>query len=426
MRFHDGHELTSADVVYTFRSLSIPAFVSPRKGAYRYAESVEARDRYTVVFQLKEPFGSFPVNLVMPQSCRTAPARRSPTIPSAPGPIGSCAMSVDDRVELAPFDGLLRRRAAKRRPRVQGDPRRHHARASSCARARWTSSSTTWRPTSCISSSRIRGCRRSSAGRGLSVRRAQPARSDPEGRARPPGARATRSIARRSSSICAAAGGTRPSGMLPPRLVGVRARRCQPSTTIRRRRGRCSTRPAIRIRTATAPRTRLHLTLKISEHSSSTGCRRRSSSRTCARSASTLDVRTLRVRDAVRRRAEAATSSCTRCSGSAARRPIPTSCGGCSIRTRCRPPASTADISGRSRGRAARRGGADNRRRRRGAGCSATRSEPSRSRPRTSAFGRRSTTSSASERSTACASRRSRTIGSSRTSRAVPRRRTLP
>ena len=42
----------------------------------------------------------------------------------------------------------------------------------------------------------------------------------------------------------------------------------------------------------------------------------------------------LRVRDAVRGRAEAATSSCSRCSGSACR--IPTCCGACSTRSRCR------------------------------------------------------------------------------------------
>ncbi len=31
VRFHDGHELTAADVVYTFRSLLAPGFVSPLK-----------------------------------------------------------------------------------------------------------------------------------------------------------------------------------------------------------------------------------------------------------------------------------------------------------------------------------------------------------------------------------------------------------
>src|SRR5262245_28991026 len=32
VRFHDGHELTSADVVFTFGSFLDPDFISPRKG----------------------------------------------------------------------------------------------------------------------------------------------------------------------------------------------------------------------------------------------------------------------------------------------------------------------------------------------------------------------------------------------------------
>src|SRR5687767_8674585 len=55
--FHDGHELTSTDVVYTFTSLMAPEFISPRKGAYRLVESITALDNYSVQFKLKEPFG---------------------------------------------------------------------------------------------------------------------------------------------------------------------------------------------------------------------------------------------------------------------------------------------------------------------------------------------------------------------------------
>src|SRR5262245_5060378 len=55
VRFHDGHELTSADVVYTFKSLLDPSFVSPRKGAFRMVRSIDAVDRFTVAFTLKEP-----------------------------------------------------------------------------------------------------------------------------------------------------------------------------------------------------------------------------------------------------------------------------------------------------------------------------------------------------------------------------------
>ena len=66
MRFHDGRELTSKDVVYTFRSFLDPGFVSARKGAYRQLASVTALDDYRVEFKLTEPFGSFRIQLVMP------------------------------------------------------------------------------------------------------------------------------------------------------------------------------------------------------------------------------------------------------------------------------------------------------------------------------------------------------------------------
>jgi peptide/nickel transport system substrate-binding protein len=104
VRFHDGHELTSADVVYTFRSLLEPAFVSPLKGAYRMVRSVEARDRYTVVFSLKEPFTTFPANLVLPP---IAPDGAGPSFrehPIGTGPYRFVSYAVDDRLELAPFD----------------------------------------------------------------------------------------------------------------------------------------------------------------------------------------------------------------------------------------------------------------------------------------------------------------------------------
>lgn len=103
VKFHDGHELTSADVVFTFRGFLDPAFISPRKGAYRLLKSVDARGRYMVVFTLKEPFGSFPVNLVMP----IVPDGAGPAFrehPVGTGPYRFVRYLVDDRVELAPFD----------------------------------------------------------------------------------------------------------------------------------------------------------------------------------------------------------------------------------------------------------------------------------------------------------------------------------
>jgi peptide/nickel transport system substrate-binding protein len=110
VRFHDGHELTSADVVYTFRSLLDPAFVSPYKGAFRLLESIEARDRYTVVFTLKAPFGSFPVNLVLPQIVPDGAGGSIRTHPIGTGPYRFINYVVDDHLELAAFDAHFRGR----------------------------------------------------------------------------------------------------------------------------------------------------------------------------------------------------------------------------------------------------------------------------------------------------------------------------
>lgn len=100
VRFHDGHELTSRDVVHTFSAFLDPDFVSGRKGAYTLLDSVQARDRYTVEFRLKEPFASFPVNLVMP----IVPDGAGPGLrerPDGTGPYRFVAFVPDDRVVLS-------------------------------------------------------------------------------------------------------------------------------------------------------------------------------------------------------------------------------------------------------------------------------------------------------------------------------------
>src|SRR5262245_54446636 len=64
VRFHDGRELTSRDVVYTFRSVLDPALSSPFRGAYKLVRSITALDDLTVEFKLSEPFAAFPTQLV--------------------------------------------------------------------------------------------------------------------------------------------------------------------------------------------------------------------------------------------------------------------------------------------------------------------------------------------------------------------------
>ena len=106
VHFHDGHELTSADVVYTFRSFLDPNFVSPRKGGYGELKSIEAADRYTVVFTLHQPFMTFPINLVMPiipDGAGASPGRN----PVGTGPYRFSRYAADDRIELVPFEGYF-------------------------------------------------------------------------------------------------------------------------------------------------------------------------------------------------------------------------------------------------------------------------------------------------------------------------------
>jgi peptide/nickel transport system substrate-binding protein len=102
VHFHDGRELTSADVAFTFGRFLDPTYVSGRKGAYKMVSSVEVIDRYTVAFHLNAASGSFPVNLVM----GIVPAGTGPE--AARQPVGSGPYKIrefvaDDHVTLAAF-----------------------------------------------------------------------------------------------------------------------------------------------------------------------------------------------------------------------------------------------------------------------------------------------------------------------------------
>lgn len=63
--FHDGVELTSEDVAYTYDTLRDPEFGSPLIGPYRIIERIETPDRYTVEFHLREPSAAFLTNLIL-------------------------------------------------------------------------------------------------------------------------------------------------------------------------------------------------------------------------------------------------------------------------------------------------------------------------------------------------------------------------
>ncbi|RVX40332.1 peptide/nickel transport system substrate-binding protein [Nonomuraea polychroma] len=54
--FHDGRQLTSADVAYTYEQVLDPANNSPIRGDYAAIDQVDAPDARTVVFRLKHPY----------------------------------------------------------------------------------------------------------------------------------------------------------------------------------------------------------------------------------------------------------------------------------------------------------------------------------------------------------------------------------
>jgi peptide/nickel transport system substrate-binding protein len=110
VKFHDGHELTSEDVVFTFGKLLEPAFVSPYKAAYTMLASVRPLDAYAVEFKLKEPFVTFAEQLttppVVPAHLGDIPANRADSLSKRPvgtGPYRFVRYDTDDRIVLAAF-----------------------------------------------------------------------------------------------------------------------------------------------------------------------------------------------------------------------------------------------------------------------------------------------------------------------------------
>ncbi len=59
VRFHDGRELTSRDVLFTYRALADPAVNSPFRESFDIVESFSAPGPYTFRVTLKEPSASF-------------------------------------------------------------------------------------------------------------------------------------------------------------------------------------------------------------------------------------------------------------------------------------------------------------------------------------------------------------------------------
>ncbi len=85
--FHDGSELTSEDVKYTFQSIMDPALGSAKRGSYSALEKIDTPDPRTVVFRLKKPYAPFLVSMI--QGIVPAHIARSGEIDLSTYPVGS-------------------------------------------------------------------------------------------------------------------------------------------------------------------------------------------------------------------------------------------------------------------------------------------------------------------------------------------------
>lgn len=107
VKFHDGTTLTARDVCYTFWSMMKPGSKSPRKGAYRQVEKVEALDDYTVMFKLKKPFSPFLINVaigIVPERTAEKMGDDFGRHPVGTGPFELKRWVEGQRLELAAFE----------------------------------------------------------------------------------------------------------------------------------------------------------------------------------------------------------------------------------------------------------------------------------------------------------------------------------
>ncbi len=103
--FHDGRELSSDDVVWTFQTLLDGSVPSPKRGAFQRLQSVKAIDPLTVDFVMSEPFGALLANLtsfmgIVPQGSTPEKFNQRPV---GTGPFRLLERQ-PDKLVFAPFD----------------------------------------------------------------------------------------------------------------------------------------------------------------------------------------------------------------------------------------------------------------------------------------------------------------------------------
>jgi peptide/nickel transport system substrate-binding protein len=125
VKFHDGSELTAADVKLTYESVLDQAFNSPFRAFYLSVDKVDATDKNTVTFTLKAPFAPFPSYMdlaIVPAAAVQKLGKDFGTKPVGTGPFKVDRWASGDTIELSANDGFFGGRPNLDRVRVKVVP----------------------------------------------------------------------------------------------------------------------------------------------------------------------------------------------------------------------------------------------------------------------------------------------------------------
>jgi peptide/nickel transport system substrate-binding protein len=102
VKFHDGQEMISADVVALYKRLLDPATAAPSRSSYDMISGVTAPDPYTVVFELSSPYGGF-ADILSDRQVKIVPRNavaQLATHPIGTGPFKFVSYTPGDRLIL--------------------------------------------------------------------------------------------------------------------------------------------------------------------------------------------------------------------------------------------------------------------------------------------------------------------------------------
>ncbi len=113
VKWHDGVELTSEDVIFTYNAVTNPKIPTPYSSNYGPVKSVEAPDRYTIRVHYNEPFApaleSWGMG-ILPKHCLDGKDMASPEInhkPVGTGPYRFREWITGQKIVLEAFDGYF-------------------------------------------------------------------------------------------------------------------------------------------------------------------------------------------------------------------------------------------------------------------------------------------------------------------------------